>query len=254
MQVHRCQARKEIREKVLKHFQGDWSSKEVLFVDDSCETHADACSKAVELFGKLASRTLAEPAENKWLSIHPMCQGCGFMLSFHQIFLSAIREAACVTTDEMEEAIAANDEDANAEIGKLSDDAWHKMQRRRSLRALAWAEKATTPTVIALATFLCDPIMHVHHALFEYEQKARSGDEPGMIWMALDAQSPIQGLLQTSRDLATSWSGWQQLEHVLGRKMESQPVAIQTLAKESASLIAGPALQWGGDIMPQSRT
>ena len=76
-------------------------------------------------------------AANKWLSVWPLMAYTVFMLSFHNVFLDAFRSAlGCEVHDDL----AAISEVSETELLGVpaNGEAWHKLQSRRALKALAY--------------------------------------------------------------------------------------------------------------------
>lgn len=179
-----------------------------------------------------------DPAENKWLSIWPVNQSVGTMMCFHYVFLFALRYACQVQGTEVEEAMAIPDD--GILVGAAPDN-WHKMERHRELRALAWAELERSKFTVALYSFLGEKCMRHHYKLFKHAQQSPYGNERSLIFDLCSPSSFIQQSIDELINLLHSSDAWGPLISIFG-PLDAWRPEWKLLAADCARALAGNIL------------
>ena len=217
--------------RLLERFAGDWKSKHIDFWDprDEFPTRAAAVEEAEKLLEEAEFHVVGTPAENKWLSVWPVNQSIGIMMCFHYVFLFALRYACQVQGTEVEDAVAITDD--SVLVGAPTKDAWHRMERNRELRALAWAERLNSKFASALYSFLGEKCMRNHYKLFKHAQQSPYGNEQSLIFDLCSPSSFIQKSIDELTDLLHSSDAWGPMISLFGpfdqRCSTWKPMAVQ---------------------------
>ena len=221
-----------------RRFAGDWKSKHIVFWDPDDEfpnKHA-AIEEADKLLEEAGFHVGGTPAENKWLSMWPVNQSVGMMMCFHYVFLFALRYACEVQGTEVEEATTIPDD--GVLVGAPTKDAWHKMERHRELRALAWAERDRSKFTVALYSFLGEKCMRHHYKLFKHAQQSPYGNERSLIFDLCSPSSFIQQSIDELMNLLHSSDAWGPLISICGPFDDWYP-EWKLMAADCARALAG---------------
>ena len=208
--------RRKRGEALLKRFQGDWRKKDIAFFDPSDEfgSFDEAVHEATRLLEVAGFEIVGDPAENKWLSVWPVNQTLGMMQSFHFVFLFALRYACGVQGNEVEDAAMRRHEDET--VGVLSSDAWHKLERRRELRALSWAEERSSAFSVALFSFIGEKCIRHHFRFFKHAQQSPFGDDESIIFALCRPNNFIQKSVDELWGLLESDDDWKPVATLFG--------------------------------------
>lgn len=223
---------------LLKRFAGDWKSKHIVLwdPDDEFATKLEAIDEADKILEEAGFHVAGAPAENKWLSMWPVSQSVGTMMCFHYVFLFALRYACQVQGTEVEEATAIPDD--SVLVGAPTKEAWHKMERSRELRALAWAERERSKFATSLYAFLGEKCMRHHFKLFKHAQQSPYGNERSLIFDLCSPSSFIQKSIDELLGLLHSSDAWGPLISIFG-PFDDWPPEWKLMAADCTRALAG---------------
>jgi hypothetical protein len=225
---------------LLKRCCGDWRAADIIFWDSLDEyQHID---EVVEEIAKLillvGFHHLEEPSDNKWLSVWPVNSAIYMMMSFHCLFIFALRYACKVEGDEEEQLARALVFDEGELVGSTSSEAWHRMERRRELKALAWAERESSFLAVALFAYVADYAMRLHYTFFRYGKIQDSVTTNNLLYKLCDETSPAQQMIARLWDLLKEAPSWGVLEMQFGPFSSWSP-ARRSLAKTTVVSLIG---------------
>lgn len=171
----------------------------------------------MRIFHLLGFHNAPEPAANKWLSVWPILNNIGAMQAFHGIFIFALRYACDVATGEMDSLGDPADVTEDELVGApLSSAAWHRRERRRDLKALAWAESRSGHFLVALFCFLAAPVMVLHYKFFKHATSSPYGNDRSILFDLSSEHSPTKDVLRKLASFLSDTATWQPLEAIFG--------------------------------------
>ena len=199
----------------LSRFAGNWKGKEIIFWDplDDFGSFEAAVDEADRLLEEAGFHVMGTPADNKWLSVWPVSQAIGLMQNFHYVFLFALRYACRVQGDEVEDATARHEDEL---VGALSKTAWHKLERRRELRALSWAESRNSAFSVAVFSFIGEKCIRLHFKFFKHAQQSPFGNDLSLIFDLCRPDSFIQKSIDELSQMLASEDAWKPLTSLFG--------------------------------------
>lgn len=212
---------------------GSWAEKTVIFWDREGKyaTAESVVDRIYENLVLVAFGRMQSPAANKWLSVWPVANNLALMQAFHGLFVFALRFACNVQSDEQDDlgdAAAISDDEL---LGSLSKTAWHRRERRRELKALAWAELGSSFFVLAVFSFVGGHVMRLHFLFFKKGQTSSYGDERGLIFELCGESSPVAAVLAALWSLLEESAAWAPLESMFG-VWDTWPADRKYMAKE----------------------
>ena len=210
--------RRERARKLLARCPGNWKLAGACFWDPDNEfASQDAVVDEIyRLLMLVAFHNLEEPAANKWLSVWPVVGSVGMMQSFHHVFLFALRYACQLQGDEADQLQAAMAYSDDELVGSLSKEAWHRRERRRQLKALAWAETKHAQFCLALFAFVGSHGMNLHFAFFKHCQTNAFGNDRGFIFKLCGPNSPVAEAIAKLWALLQNDAPWAPMESLFG--------------------------------------
>ena len=235
--------RREIGALFKKRFPGNWLDvDDLVFWDEADDargefsTREEAAWFAVDCCEEVGFHILGDPAINKWLSVYPLVCNVITMQAFHGLFLFALRYACNVQCDEDD---ALSDFSDGERIGSLSKSAWTKQERRRELKALAWAESKSAKFSSMLFGKLGTKVMRLHYKFFKYCQQSPVGTKKSLIFVLCDPEmSPVKEVVRELWALLHNGSDWRLLEKTFG-PYHTWRSKWRQLARECVLLLIG---------------
>ena len=232
--------RRRVGEQLLRECLGNWKKKKVIFWDRASDarpeftTREEAVEHTFGLLKSVAFHVLGDPALNKWLSVWPLLCRMVTMMSFHRLFLRAIRHACKVVEGEDDDLSDFSD---GERLGAPSKDAWHKQERRRDLKTLAWVEEPTSNFHSMLFVHACSCVIRLHFKFFKDAQRSPFYGDKSLIFNLAGAESVARKVV------AELWAilkgeRWGPLEVMFG-KFRMWPVKWQEQARQVALSLIG---------------
>ena len=232
--------RRRLGKQALARFAGNWKAKEIVFHDplDEFQSLDEVVDESYRLLLELGFHRVGTPADNKWLSVWPVNQTIGMLMSFHYIFLFALRYACRIQGNEVEDAVAFRDEDEL--LGALGNSSWHKRERRRQLRALSWSESTDALYAVTLFSFIAEKCIRLHYKFFKHAQQTPFGEKRSILFDMMKPDSFVKASINELWHILESDDGWAPVESLLGRFSSWTP-AWRRLASDCATMLLGAA-------------
>ena len=159
------------------------------------------------------------------------CKSLSTSASLSWLVVFSVRFACSVQDaeqDDLGDATAISDDEL---LGSLSKAAWHRRERRRELKALAWAELASSSFLLAIFSCIGGHVMRLHFIFFKKGQTSSYGDERGLIFDLCGASSPVEVVLEELWRLLEDSVAWAPLESLFGL-WDTWPADRKCIAKE----------------------
>ena len=131
--------RREVTNELIRRCAGDWRTGSIIFWDPDNEfpSKEAAVDHVYKLLTSTGFQAHGTPAGNKWMSLFPTACKMLFEMSFHKVFLYAMRYACKQNEEEADNELS---ELSDGElIGALSSHGWKTRERRRELKALVFS-------------------------------------------------------------------------------------------------------------------
>lgn len=213
---------------------GNWRERPITHWCSECADDEAAIEHVFLLATSVAFGVLGIPALNKWLSMWPLISDITMAFCFHRIFVDAMRHALNISEDE---AAAGYDSASESELlGQPGNQAWHRQERRRALRALAWIEHRDTPWKLMLYLLTVGPVMRLHYTLFKYAQASPRGESLSYLFDLCDMRKSVAAhILGQLTSMLLSGDRWGPLLAMLGST--SWPSRCKSTAGEIALML-----------------
>ena len=184
--------RRERGQELLALCPGDWRRRSVVVWDrqNKFSNPDEVVEHVFQLLLLVGFHCLGTPAANKWLSLWPLASSFLMMMSFHGIFLFAMRHACRVAVGEEAEMEAVSESELLGH--EPTNEAWHRRERRRELKALAWAEGRDGHFSTALFTFVGQHAIRLHFLFFKHGDSAPYGPEKSLLFKLCSPTSPVR--------------------------------------------------------------
>ena len=196
-----------------------------------------------DLLVLVAFHVLADPSAIKWLAVWPLICDLVPMGSIHTVFLDAVRFALDLTIDDHNDLDGDMSEMSEAEmlgVPAEDNDAWHRRERRRALKALRWIETRGTLHRMMLFLLTTGPVMKLHYSLFKYAQHSPFAEEKSYIFNLCDVTSSVVAkILGEPTQMLLSRRPWSLLESMMSVPVAEWPAAFTQTARDCVLALLG---------------
>ncbi len=179
-----------------------------------CESLDEAVDCVHTVLCDVLFASISIPALIKWLSIWPCMSGLCRMMLIHNLLPRVL--AYLYTAGDGEEDHNKNDL-ADELLGLMDVDAWHRQERRRTLKCVRWIQNPPTVVFIMVYLVACGPVMRLHYTLFKYASQPALAGERAYVFDLCSKDSVAIKVLTDLSDLLRNRGGhWTNLEKLIG--------------------------------------
>ena len=132
------------------------------------------------------------------------------------VFIFALRFACDIQGHDVEQLDDARIMSDDELVGAVNKDGWHRRERRRELKALAWFENKNSYFTIALFTHVAYQAIVLHYSFFKHGQSCVFGEKRGLIFSLFGPSSVVKQSMAKLRSMLIDPTAWGPLRSLFG--------------------------------------